>query len=198
LASAIVPAPGDTAVEAKGRTLTPGLIDAHRHLMFETIAQIAAIAAEIGFVNLAAGKDADDMLMRSVTSARDMGGPVFGLKHAIDQGLMLGPRIWPSGDSAYQSGVMATSACPRTCRPGRATSPTARAMRGDDRRQPRQPRQRAPAGSRNTRARCLADCRRDATLPAIAAFIGRFDPSPKPAICPRHCRCITLGLSSFH
>ena len=37
------------------------------------------------------------MLMRGVTSVRDMGGPVFGLKRAIDEGIVPGPRIYPSG-----------------------------------------------------------------------------------------------------
>jgi imidazolonepropionase-like amidohydrolase len=35
--------------------------------------------------------------MRGFTAIRDMGGPVFGLKRAIDEGLLPGPRIYPSG-----------------------------------------------------------------------------------------------------
>ena len=35
--------------------------------------------------------------MRGLTTVRDMGGPVFGLKRAIDEGVMVGPRIYPSG-----------------------------------------------------------------------------------------------------
>jgi imidazolonepropionase-like amidohydrolase len=103
-AGAITPAPGATVIDAQGRTLMPGLIDAHTHLMFEAIPQIAALTADIGFVNLAAGKGATDMLMRGFTSARDVGGPVLGLKLAIDQGLLPGPRIWPSGAMISQSG----------------------------------------------------------------------------------------------
>ena len=100
----ITPAAGATVIDAQGRTLMPGLIDAHAHLMFETIPQMAAITAEIGWVNLAAGKGATDMLLRGFTSARDMGGPVFGLKRAIDQGIVPGPRIWPSGAMISQTG----------------------------------------------------------------------------------------------
>jgi imidazolonepropionase-like amidohydrolase len=55
-------------------------------------------------VNLAAGKGATDMLLRGFTSARDLGGPVFGLKRAIDSGLLAGPRIWPSGAFVSQTG----------------------------------------------------------------------------------------------
>ena len=35
--------------------------------------------------------------MRGFTTIRDMGGPAFGLKRAIDEGLLPGPRIYPSG-----------------------------------------------------------------------------------------------------
>src|SRR5260221_2268654 len=35
--------------------------------------------------------------MRDFTTVRDLGGPVFGLKRAIGQGVMIGPRIYPSG-----------------------------------------------------------------------------------------------------
>lgn len=35
--------------------------------------------------------------MRGFTTVRDLGGAVFGLKAAIDQGVIPGPRIYPSG-----------------------------------------------------------------------------------------------------
>ena len=44
-----------------------------------------------------AGVQAEAALMRGFTTVRDMGGPSFGLKHAIDEGLVRGPRIYPSG-----------------------------------------------------------------------------------------------------
>jgi len=93
-----------TRISGGGRTLMPGLIDAHTHLMFATIPQQALLVSDIGFVNLAAGKAATDTLMRGFTSVRDLGGPVFGLKRAIDLGLVAGPRIWPSGAFISQTG----------------------------------------------------------------------------------------------
>lgn len=93
-----------TRVQGGGRTLMPGLIDAHTHIMFATIPQIAVLTADIGFVNVAAVKAAGDMLMRGFTSIRDMGGPCFGLKRGIDAGLVAGPRIWPSGAFISQTG----------------------------------------------------------------------------------------------
>src|SRR4051794_34523863 len=52
---------------------------------------------DVGFNNLNAGDEATDPLMRGFTTVRDVGGPVFGLKHAIDEGIVRGPRIYPSG-----------------------------------------------------------------------------------------------------
>jgi len=43
------------------------------------------------------------MLLRGFTAARDMGGPVFGIKRAIDQGKAIGPRIYPSGAMISQT-----------------------------------------------------------------------------------------------
>lgn len=93
-----------TRIRGTGRTLMPGLIDAHTHLMFETLPKTALMTADIEFVTVAAVRGARDMLMRGFTSVRDLGGPVFGLKRGIDNGLTIGPRIWPSGAFISQSG----------------------------------------------------------------------------------------------
>lgn len=93
-----------TRIDGGGRTLMPGLIDAHTHVMFATISQQAALLGDIGFVHIAGAKAAQDMLMRGFTSVRDLGGPVFGVKAAIDAGITPGPRIWPSGAFISQTG----------------------------------------------------------------------------------------------
>ena len=93
-----------TRIAGGGRTLMPGLIDAHTHLMFSMLPQAAILTGDIGFINVVAVKGAKEMLMRGFTSARDLGGPVFGLKRGIDSGLIEGPRIWPSGAFVSQSG----------------------------------------------------------------------------------------------
>jgi imidazolonepropionase-like amidohydrolase len=41
--------------------------------------------------------------MSGFTTVRDLGGPVFGLKRAIDEGVMVGPRIYPSGAMISQT-----------------------------------------------------------------------------------------------
>ena len=107
ISAGTIAAPPDvtlTTVKGGGRTLMPGLIDAHTHIMFATIPQLAAITSDIGFINVAAVKAATDTLLRGFTTIRDMGGPVFGLKRGIDAGFVAGPRIWPSGAFISQTG----------------------------------------------------------------------------------------------
>lgn len=91
-------------IDGKGKFLMPGLIDAHYHTMFAAIPMMVGMTADIGYINLVAAHNAKDILMRGFTSVRDLGGPVFGVKMGIDQGLYPGPRIWPSGAFISQTG----------------------------------------------------------------------------------------------
>ncbi|MCC6890096.1 MAG: amidohydrolase family protein [Hyphomicrobiales bacterium] len=84
-------------IAAGGRVLIPGLIDAHWHTMLVRPTPAALISGDIGYTNIQAGAEATATLMRGFTTVRDLGGPVFGLKRAIDDGLVPGPRIYPCG-----------------------------------------------------------------------------------------------------
>jgi imidazolonepropionase-like amidohydrolase len=91
-------APDQAAIiDGGGRTLMPGLIDAHWHAMLIRPSPVEALTWDIGYANLAAGAEATDTLLRGFTTVRDVGGPTFGLKKAIDDGIVAGPRIFPSG-----------------------------------------------------------------------------------------------------
>ncbi|WP_411359797.1 metal-dependent hydrolase family protein [Pseudidiomarina salilacus] len=100
----IEPSEGTTVIAGNGRTLMPGLIDAHWHAMLASLPMQALLVADIGYINLVAGQQAEQTLMRGFTSVRDLSGPVFGLKRAIDDGIVKGPRIWPSGAMVSQTG----------------------------------------------------------------------------------------------
>jgi imidazolonepropionase-like amidohydrolase len=84
-------------IRGGGRTLMPGLIDNHWHTMLVRPLPSQAIDGDVGYLNLMAGAEAQATLMRGFTTVRDLGGPSFGLKRAIDEGLVAGPRIYPSG-----------------------------------------------------------------------------------------------------
>src|SRR5262245_36425023 len=84
-------------IDGGGRTLMPGLIDMHWHAMLVRPTPADALTADISYTNLTAGAEASDTLLRGFTTIRDLGGPSFGLKRAIDEGIVAGPRIYPSG-----------------------------------------------------------------------------------------------------
>jgi imidazolonepropionase-like amidohydrolase len=65
--------------------------------------QMVLMTADPNYLQLLAAREAERTLMRSFTTVRDMGGPVFGLKRAIDEGVMIGPRIYPSGAMISQT-----------------------------------------------------------------------------------------------
>lgn len=92
------------SIDGTGKTLIPGLIDAHWHAMFATIPPLAAQVNDIGYVFARAMVSAKDTLLRGFTTVRDLGGPVFGLKQAIDEGVVPGPRIYPAGGFISQTG----------------------------------------------------------------------------------------------
>ena len=62
------------------------------------------------------------MLMQGFTSERDLGGPVFALKQAIDAGEVVGPRIWPSGAMVSQTSGHGDFRNPATDLPRTSTS----------------------------------------------------------------------------
>ena len=84
-------------IAANGRVLMPGLIDAHWHAFMAATPQPLLMTADPSYLHLLAARQAEATLMRGFTTVRDLGGPVFGLKRAIDEGVMIGPRIYPSG-----------------------------------------------------------------------------------------------------
>lgn len=91
-------------IDCRGRAVIPGLIDAHWHSTLVAVSQIVALTQDIGFVHLMSGREASATLMRGFTTVRDVGGPAFGLKMAIDKGVVPGPRIFPSGAMISQTG----------------------------------------------------------------------------------------------
>lgn len=88
---------GTTVIDGGGRTLMPGLIDMHWHAMFVRPTLAIGMSATEGYLNLLAGQEAHDTLMRGFTTVRDVGGASFSLKRAVDEGVIPGPRIYPSG-----------------------------------------------------------------------------------------------------
>ncbi|HET6743344.1 MAG TPA: amidohydrolase family protein [Kribbella sp.] len=96
--------PGAHVVSGAGRTLIPGLIDAHWHSLFAAVPLMTAMMGDVGYLHIVAAATARETLLRGFTTVRDAGGPSLGLKQAIDAGLVPGPRIYPSGAMISQTG----------------------------------------------------------------------------------------------
>jgi imidazolonepropionase-like amidohydrolase len=94
---------GAKVIDGGGRTLMPGLIDAHWHTTYSYLSQAEMFISDVAMITIAAVKGAEPTLMRGFTTVRDMGGNCFSLKKAIDRGMVNGPRIYPSGAPICQT-----------------------------------------------------------------------------------------------
>ena len=92
-------------IDGKGKTLIPGLIDVHVHMIFGALSMKDMMDPNLKPENLLMKvvPEAQKMLLRGFTSVRDVGGPSFQLKQSIDDGTIQGPRIWPSGAMISQT-----------------------------------------------------------------------------------------------
>ena len=107
ISSAKISSPNQDVVKIKGggKTLMPGLIDVHVHMVFGSLTMAQMMSPDMSEEMLMnkVGEASHKMLMRGFTSVRDAGGPIFPLKLAIDKGKVAGPRIWPSGATISQT-----------------------------------------------------------------------------------------------
>jgi len=85
-------------IDGGGRTLMPGLTDAHWHVLYAGLHSLDELRTEeLDYIHARMIQEAGSTLMRGFTTVRDMGGGGWGLKKAIDEGVFPGPRILLSG-----------------------------------------------------------------------------------------------------
>ncbi len=82
-----------TRIDLAGRTLMPGLIDAHVHVIAAMVDLAANAAQPSSLATLRAARVMNGMLMRGFTTVRDLGGADLGLSIAVEEGLIDGPRV---------------------------------------------------------------------------------------------------------
>ncbi len=92
-----IDAPNATVIDGGGRTLMPGLIDGHAHVMINNDYGVIERDSDITDLSYNSVLVMERFLMDGFTAVRDMGGPAFGLARAVDSGLVIGPRLYPSG-----------------------------------------------------------------------------------------------------
>jgi imidazolonepropionase-like amidohydrolase len=93
-----------TRVALGGRTLMPGLIDAHLHVFLNEVNIGALDAVPLTLLGINGSLALKASLMRGFTSVRDTAGGDFGIKSAVEQGLIEAPRLFISGQALSQTG----------------------------------------------------------------------------------------------
>lgn len=110
---------GDHVVELAGRTLLPGLFDCHVHVMVSHIDMWRLVQQPFSYAFFVAAANLRATLHAGITTARDAGGADLGVRQALDDGLISGPRLQISlgmisqtgghGDDWYPSGAQVPS-----------------------------------------------------------------------------------------
>ena len=94
---------GGQVIDGGGRTLMPGLIDAHVHLQI-VMSIDKLMRVPLDYIAVRTLEEAEATLMRGFTTVRDASGSVFGVKQALDEGRYPGPRIYACGAALGMSG----------------------------------------------------------------------------------------------
>jgi imidazolonepropionase-like amidohydrolase len=95
---------GATAIDCGGRVLMPGLIDCHVHCMHSEVYMRRMEDVPLTLATARAAVRLRSMLDRGFTTVRDTGGTDWGVKQAVDQGLIVGPRLFIAGRSIGPTG----------------------------------------------------------------------------------------------
>jgi imidazolonepropionase-like amidohydrolase len=91
-------------IDAGGRAVLPGLIDAHAHVVAVSHDLVALALQPASLVTAQAKGMLHDMLQRGFTTVRDAGGADFGLQEAVERGFFDGPRLFIAGFPISQTG----------------------------------------------------------------------------------------------
>ena len=91
-------------IDCQGRTLMPGLLDAHVHLAALDLDAEVEVALPPAVLALRIAKIIEATLDAGFTTVRDAGGLDWGFKEAVGLGLIRGPRIFVSGAFISQTG----------------------------------------------------------------------------------------------
>lgn len=93
-----------TVIDCSGKTLMPGLIDCHVHVVLSEVFLRQLENMPLTLMTARAMVGMRQMLDRGFTSVRDTGGADWGLKSAVDEGLISGPRLFIAGRAIGPTG----------------------------------------------------------------------------------------------
>jgi imidazolonepropionase-like amidohydrolase len=95
---------GDESVDLRGRAVLPGLFDCHTHVVVSTIDAMRSIQTPFSYRFYQAAQNLAATLGIGITTIRDAGGADLGIKQAVADGLIPGPRMQISLRMISQTG----------------------------------------------------------------------------------------------
>lgn len=103
-----VGAPGtgdaDTSVDLDGQTLLPGFFDCHVHVTFDVVDLLSLIQTPFSYRFFIAARSLERTIRTGITSIRDAAGADAGVRRAVDEGMIPGPRMQIAIDMISQTG----------------------------------------------------------------------------------------------
>jgi imidazolonepropionase-like amidohydrolase len=94
----------DEQVECTGLTVLPGLFDTHTHVIFSTLDWVEELVTPFSFRFFDAMRNLEATLATGITTVRDAAGADAGIKKAVDDGVIAGPRMRISVNMLSQTG----------------------------------------------------------------------------------------------
>jgi imidazolonepropionase-like amidohydrolase len=95
---------GDQAIDCSGLHVLPGLFDAHVHVMLGHIDMWKMMQTPFSYRFFEAARNLEATIRTGITTVRDGGGADLGIKEAVDDGLIEGPRLQVSLRMLSQTG----------------------------------------------------------------------------------------------
>ncbi|MCU1683135.1 MAG: amidohydrolase family protein [Amycolatopsis sp.] len=95
---------GDEAVDCTGKTLLPGLFDCHVHVTVSQLSLVSRVQTPFSYQFYEAARNLKRTLDLGITTVRDAAGADLGIKQAVDDGLIPGPRLQISVGLISQTG----------------------------------------------------------------------------------------------
>jgi imidazolonepropionase-like amidohydrolase len=95
---------GDEQIDVSGSTLLPGLFDTHVHVMFGHVDLFRMLQTPFSYRFYDAIKNLDATIRVGITTVRDAGGADLGVKQAVEEGIVRGPRMQISLTMLSQTG----------------------------------------------------------------------------------------------
>ena len=95
---------GDTSVDVSGRTILPGLFDCHTHVVISSFDLIRNLERPFSYQFFEAARNLVATLQVGITTIRDASGADLGVKQAVADGLIRGPRMQIAVNMLSQTG----------------------------------------------------------------------------------------------